>query len=74
MLFLKASGVWFARLILVLTGNLEVAAVLRALPLISSLPFRLIEVEDSYRLEFASGPEEWAEWRRQLGLDYPSRS
>ena len=62
--WLRILGFHLARLILILTGNLEVAACLRTLPTIASLPLRLRVEGDAARLEYPAGPEEWAQWQR----------
>ena len=67
--FVRSLGFRIAQAILALTGNLEVAAALRVLPTISSLPLRL-RVEGSHaRLEFPFGPEEWVRWQKQVEND-----
>lgn len=64
----KAIGVWAAQAILILTGNLALAASLRALPIILSLPLRLTVRGKLAHLEYPSGPQEWDCWNRQMRL------
>ncbi len=65
----QSIGIRLAQWTLILTGNLELAASLKALPAILSLPLRLTVVEGSARLEYPSGPSEWAAWRNHQGPD-----
>ena len=65
---LKFIGVWLAQAILVLTGNLALAASLRVLPSRFSLPVRIVAEGKSVRLEYLAGPLEWDQYLRQEGL------
>ena len=71
MSIIRTSGLALARWVLLLTGNLEVAACLRALPTIASLPLRLRVKGNVARIEYPTGASEWAEWQRQLEQDCP---
>jgi hypothetical protein len=61
---LKASGIWVAQMVLVLTGNLALAASLRALGATVSLPARITVEGKSARIEYPAAPSEWDEWNR----------
>ena len=68
---MKIIGLLVARWVLVLTGNLEIATALQALKSLSVLPLQLKIERGVARIEYPAGPEEWAEWQRRRGLDYP---
>jgi hypothetical protein len=65
---MKTIGVWLAQAVLVLTGNLALAASLRALPARFWLPVRLAAQGKSVRLEYLAGPLEWDRYLHQSGL------
>jgi len=68
---MRVSGVWVAQAILVLTGNLEIAASLRALPKAWTLPLRLTAHDGGVRLEILT-PEQYQE--RMAGYRRPGPS
>ena len=61
---MKAFGIWIARAVLVFTGNLTIAACLKALPAIGVLPFRVVKIEGEYLTQYPSSPQEWGEWQK----------
>jgi hypothetical protein len=63
----QSIGVWLAQAVLVLTGNLALAASLRVLPSRFSLPVRLTGQGKSVRLEYLAGPLEWDQYLQRVG-------
>lgn len=63
---MKAIGVWVAQAVLVLTGNLTLAASLRLLPTAARLPVRIVVEGKSAHLEFATAPSDWDRWEAEM--------
>lgn len=66
------SGVWLAKMILIMTGNLELAAAFRVLPLVRKLPLVLMKKEDGFRLEYPATPQDFQKMRDELLGDHHS--
>jgi hypothetical protein len=59
---MKAIGVWLAQAVLVLTGNLALAASLKLLGRASRFPLRIVVEDNTSHLELLSTPSEWDQW------------
>ena len=71
---IKTIGFWLARLILLGTGNAEVAVILKSLPRVAALPLRLEAQDNGYRIRYPSGPSEWDQWQcHGTTLDCPQK-
>ena len=68
---IQVSGVWLAKMILVLTGNLELAAAFGVLHLVRKLPLVLTKKEDGFRLEYPATPQDFQRMRDEILGDHP---
>lgn len=60
---IRSIGIFLAKGILVITGNLEIAASMKVLPRIGRLPLELRQVQGRFLLQYPTSPEEWETWQ-----------